>query len=144
MTWNDTAVVSQLLQLARAHAWLVWSTSLPSVTQTSASAESKTEEPSVVLTAIAWLSPSVGGAGGSNQKGQSGRVPGCVGTCGATPPPPAAGLGSTTTIHWPSAAGEAAAGAGAAGGGADGGAVNERSTAGQTGESRAMCSFGWI
>src|SRR3954469_16451050 len=112
MTWNDTAVVSQLFQLARAHGWFGWPPSLPSVTQTSATAESKTEEPSVVLTAIAWLSPSPGSAGGSNQKGQSGRVSGCVGTDGTTPLPPAAGLGKTTTIHWPPAAGGAAAGAG--------------------------------
>src|SRR4051812_47847158 len=73
-TWNATATVVQLRQLANAYASLRLSAVLLS-TQTRAKETSYLIEPSLVLTASAWLSPPPGGSGRLNGKTQVGDMP---------------------------------------------------------------------
>src|SRR4051812_48049274 len=80
-TWKATATVVQPRQLANAYASFRLVAVSPS-TQTSENETSYWTEPSVVLTASAWLSPSPGGSGRLNGNTQVGAA--------AEPPPPAA------------------------------------------------------
>src|SRR5215207_2455273 len=108
-TWKATATVVQWRQLASAYASLRLSAVSPSA-QTSANETSYSTDPSVVLTASAWLSPSPGGIGRSNGKTQVGAAsPDAAASVEA--PPSEAGTSTSASAGW-SAVGTGPASAG--------------------------------